>query len=455
MLAALRILPFLVIAYAIVTIAILWCYQRTRLFPLYVLKVLWVCGTILAFAWVIAMSGGQSKEYIQNPAGPLEVLIGKMEKDAGGQNVLRGGYPESLRNWYHISPVGALAILAGTWVSWGVLSGRQEQRRVEAGSRPAGNPRWSRRCLVLMVALLALLWWGMGWRDAAAFAAVLAAWFVLAGATPQWFDRWGGWAVVGLLAVVLLPMIPPAGQFDWGRYRYFGENYRHAWVEGHIGQYFINSLIVTVTTVSVTTLTGAMAAYTIARQRFAGQALLYGLVIGGITVPAILIQVPLFLLVKDWGFAVGSGRFAFMDSRLGLATIYAGISLPFTIFVLTGFFRTLPTELGEAACIDGSTRWGTFSHVYLPLALPGLATTGIFNFLGAWNEFNLGMIFMSNPNFKTLPIGLYELQIATQYSSAWAPLFAGIVLLCLPTFLIFVFLQERIVAGLTAGASKG
>jgi ABC-type glycerol-3-phosphate transport system permease component len=299
------------------------------------------------------------------------------------------------------------------------------------------------------------LYYGAGRRDAVCFAIGIGGWLIFAHTAQALFTRFGHWFLIGFLLLLALPLYKPLRTFEWERYAHFVENYRYAWNEGHVGEYFVNSLMVTVTTVALTTFFGATAAYVLARRELAGQSLVLGTIIGSITIPGILIQVPLFLLIKDWGFVIRGYQYSFMDSRLGLAIIYTAISLPFTIYVMAGFFKTLPGTLGEAAVIDGCGPWRTFSEIYLPLVMPGIATTGIFNFLGAWNEFNLGLIFMSNPNFKTLPIGLYELQAATQYSSAWSPMFAGIVLLCLPTFLIFIFLQERIVEGLMSGGVKG
>ena len=143
-----------------------------------------------------------------------------------------------------------------------------------------------------------------------------------------------------------------------------------------------------------------------------------------------------------------------MDSRLGLSIIYAATGLPFTIFLLAGFYRTLPGSLREAAAIDGCGEWRLFKDVYFPLAAPGMATAAIFQFLGVWNEYQLALIFLTNDKLMTLPIGLYNLSVSQQYAAHWSALFAGVTILCLPTFVIFVLLQERIVAGLTVGAVR-
>jgi ABC-type glycerol-3-phosphate transport system permease component len=143
-----------------------------------------------------------------------------------------------------------------------------------------------------------------------------------------------------------------------------------------------------------------------------------------------------------------------MDSRLGLGLIYAAAGLPFAVFLLTGFYRTLPAALREAAAIDGCGEWRMFTDVFFPLAVPGLATAAIFQFLAVWNEYQFALVFLTNDKLKTLPVGLYNLSVSQQYAANWSALFAGVTLLCVPTFLIFVILQERIVAGLTVGGVK-
>lgn len=439
-----RLLPHFILIYVIGWIVILCCYQRTRLFPFYMLKVLWTGFTVLAFLWVVAMSGGQSKEYIQRPTGPMAIFVGEIETESGVAT-LGGGYPGVLHQWTGTTPWWVVAFLLVAWASWGIF--RRDDGRIH-----------SKHVGILFIGHLVLgmfLYYGAGWKDCAAYLICMAVNDVLMLARPSLYMRRGQWLLLMYLLITLTPLVPPIVKFDWSRYSYFADNYRTAWTEGHIGQYFINSLIVTITSVSLTLLVGAMAAYVIARKHFAGRKILYGLIILGNAIPAILIQVPLFLVIKDWQFEFHGYHYSFMDSRLGLAIIYTAVSLPFTIFIMTGFFKTLPGSLEEAAAIDGCGQFETFKSIYLPLGMPGIATTGIFSFLYVWSEFNLGMIFMSNPNFKTLPIGLYDLSTATQFSAAWATLFAGIVLLCLPTFLIFVFLQEKIVAGLMAGSIKG
>ncbi len=260
--------------------------------------------------------------------------------------------------------------------------------------------------------------------------------------------RWG----LAILSVVIgLPLILIVKHYDWSPYTHMRENYVHAWNLARMGTYFFNSILVSLGFVGLVTLLSSMAAYALTRLYFRGKEVIMAVLAGSMAIPGFLLVVPLYILMKGWTI----GNFSFMDSRLGLTIIYVGTSLPFTIFLLSAFFRSLPGELAESAAIDGASPWRIFVDIYFPLAAPGLATSAIFNFLGVWNEYNFALIFLTNPDFKTLPVGLYNLQVASQFAVNWPALFAGIVLLCLPTFLTFVVLQERIVAGLTIGAVKG
>ena len=258
-------------------------------------------------------------------------------------------------------------------------------------------------------------------------------------------------AYVGLLGVSAIPLVVLTYRFDWAPYANFSENYRHAWSAARMGDYFFNSVLVSITAVGLVSVIASMAAYALSRFRFSGRRLILTTIIAAMALPGMLLLVPLFLMIKDWTVS----GFSFANSRFGLSIIYAALSLPFTTFLLVSFYRTLPTQLAKAAVLDGASSWKVFSEVYFPLTLPGLATTAIFNFLAIWNEYHFALVFLTNANYKTLPVGLYNLHVSQQYAVNWPAMFAGLVILVLPTFLIFVLLQERIVAGLTIGALKG
>jgi N-acetylglucosamine transport system permease protein len=143
------------------------------------------------------------------------------------------------------------------------------------------------------------------------------------------------------------------------------------------------------------------------------------------------------------------------DSHAGLILIYVAASLPFTVFTLTAFFRTLPNEVREAAMMDGASEYRVFFSVMMPLARPGLITVAIFNFLGLWNEYLFGLVFLSSDRLKTLPLGLASISMQAQYKSDFGLLFAGLVIAMLPTLIVYIVLQEKLTKGITAGAIKG
>jgi N-acetylglucosamine transport system permease protein len=223
-------------------------------------------------------------------------------------------------------------------------------------------------------------------------------------------------------------------------------NFQRAWIEVHIGQYFINSLRVVVPGVTLTLVVSAMASYILARFRFPGNRIIFYLFMAGLLFPVFMALVPLFFLARDLGI---------LNTFNGLIIVYAAYSLPFTIFFLTGFFKTLPSELHEAALIDGANEYQVFFRVMLPLAQPGLVTMGIFNFLGQWNQFILPLVLMTDRNSYVLPQGLSFMLHQQYYQNDWSALFAAVTLIMVPTLVVYIIFQNRIQQGVTVGALKG
>jgi N-acetylglucosamine transport system permease protein len=223
-------------------------------------------------------------------------------------------------------------------------------------------------------------------------------------------------------------------------------NFQRAWIEVHIGQYFINSLRVVVPGVILTLVVSAMASYILARFRFPGNRIIFYLFMAGLLFPVFMALVPLFFLARDLGI---------LNTFNGLIIVYAAYSLPFTIFFLTGFFKTLPSELHEAALIDGANEYQVFFRVMLPLAQPGLVTMGIFNFLGQWNQFILPLVLMTDRNSYVLPQGLSFMLHQQYYQNDWSALFAAVTLIMVPTLVVYIIFQNRIQQGVTVGALKG
>jgi N-acetylglucosamine transport system permease protein len=223
-------------------------------------------------------------------------------------------------------------------------------------------------------------------------------------------------------------------------------NFSRAWSEAHIGRYFVNSLIVIVPSLAGTLLVSSMAAYVLARFEFPGRRILYYLFMAGLMFPVFLALVPLFFLVQDLHMTA---------TYRGLILVYIAYSLPFTIFFLTGFFRTLPSEVAEAALVDGASHYRIFFNIMLPMAAPGLIAMGIFNFLGQWNQFLLPLVLMPDENKYVLSQGLAFLAIKQGYANDYGALFAAMTITMIPTLLVYILFQRRLESGLTAGALKG
>jgi ABC-type glycerol-3-phosphate transport system permease component len=223
-------------------------------------------------------------------------------------------------------------------------------------------------------------------------------------------------------------------------------NYVNAWTRSHMSNFFLNSVVVTIVSVLLIDLVAAMASYILGRFKFrGGRPILVGF-IAGTAIPVQLILIPLYLMYLD---------IHLNDTLIGLILVYIAVSLPFTVLVLTGFFRSLPQELEEAAILDGASEYGVFWRIMMPLAMPGIITVSIFNFLEIWNEYMIALILIKTPVKNTIPLGLYNLKYTQQYAADWAGLFAGLVIVMIPTVLVFLLLQDRITRGMTVGALKG
>ncbi len=222
-------------------------------------------------------------------------------------------------------------------------------------------------------------------------------------------------------------------------------NYTKAWSLSHMSVYFLNSVIVTLASVLLVVLVSAPAAYALSRVHFRGNSVITYYFVAGLGLPYQLILVPLFVLLAKLHLA---------DTLQGLILTYVGVSIPFTILLLTGFFRTLPTELEDAGAIDGCSEFGIFWRIMMPLAGPGMFTAAIFNFVSMWNEFLLAKLIVSNDALKTLPLGVMSIRSSMQYTADWSGLFAAVVIVILPNFLAYLLFSDRIMAGLTLGSNR-
>jgi len=212
-----------------------------------------------------------------------------------------------------------------------------------------------------------------------------------------------------------------------------------------IGRAFFNSLVVSVGSVALVVLTSAMAAYPLARMRFRGRNLVFGLIIGSLMIPNAVILVPQYVLVQ---------RLGWLSTYQGLIVPEAAMTFAFGVFLLRQFFLTIPSELEDAARIDGADPWQIFTRIVLPLSQPVLGALAIFAFRSAWNDFLWPLIAVNKPDMFPLPVALALLRGAYAAES-YGPIMAGAVLSALPLLIVFVVANRRIVEGVRVSALKG
>ena len=261
-----------------------------------------------------------------------------------------------------------------------------------------------------------------------------------------------GWAVIVIFPMIWMiyssfktdqelffsPWAPPM-ELQW-------DNFARAWTKAHVGDYLLNTLIVVIPALLLTLIISAMAAYVLARFEFVGRRFLFYMFLSGMLFPVFLALVPLFNLVN---------QLKMLNTFHGLILVYIAYSLPFTIFFLTGFFKTLPTEIEESAIMDGANPYQVFFKVMLPMASPGLISMGIFNFLGMWNQYVLPLVLISDESKYMLSQGLAFMLFKQFYENDWSALFAAITIIMVPTLIVYITFQKQIQDGITTGALKG
>ena len=246
------------------------------------------------------------------------------------------------------------------------------------------------------------------------------------------------------------PWALPAG-FYW-------QNFVDAWNSASMGSYMMNSILVTVLSLALLLVVALPAAYCLARFHFRGRNFLNTCFMAGLFINVNYIVVPIFLMLRDGDAllkkALGSGFL--MNNLFVLAVVYASTALPFTIYLLSGYFATLPHDFEEAAYIDGATYSQAMIRIIFPMAQPSIITIILFNFLSFWNEYIISMTLMSSATGqKTLPVGLLNLMQAQQSSAEYGILYAGLVLVMLPTLILYMCVQKKLTQGMTVGGLKG
>ena len=228
------------------------------------------------------------------------------------------------------------------------------------------------------------------------------------------------------------------------------ENYVKAWNSQNVSIFFSNSLFYAMISTGLLIIVCAPAAYALSRFKFFLNRPIQSGFVAAMGVPMVMIILPLFgvisqlqLLKQDW------------TVRALMIFLYVGINVPYTTIFLLTFFSNLSASYEEAAAIDGCSPIKIFWKIMLPLAQPGIITVSIFNFINIWNEYFMSLIFANNDRVKPVAVGLYSMIDSMKYTGDWAGMFAAVIIVFLPTFILYIFLSEKIIAGITAGGVKG
>lgn len=235
------------------------------------------------------------------------------------------------------------------------------------------------------------------------------------------------------------------------------ENFVQAWTEAEMGSYMINSVIVTALGIVLLIVISLPAAYVLARFKFKGSKFWNILFMAGLFINVNYIVVPIFLMLVDAdGFlqrTIGHGFF--LNNLFVLALIYASTALPFTIYLLSGYFKSLAKDYEEAAYVDGAGYFRTMTQIIFPMAKPSIITIILFNFLSFWNEYIISMTMLTKPALKTLPVGLMNLMAAQRSAVQYGRMYAGLVIVMLPTLILYMCVQKQLTEGMTVGGLKG
>lgn len=236
------------------------------------------------------------------------------------------------------------------------------------------------------------------------------------------------------------------------------QNFVDAWKKANMGSYMLNSFLVTALALLILLVVALPAAYYLSRFRFKGRGFVHACFMGGLFINVNYIVVPIFLMLVDGDNLLKPllGHGIFLNNLVVLAIVYASTALPFTIYLLSGFFSTLPKAFEEAAYMDGAGYWRTMVKIIFPMAKPSIITVILFNFLSFWNEYIIAMTLLTaSDGPKTLPVGLMNLTQTQQAAAQYGQLYAGLVMVMLPTLILYICVQKSLTQGMTVGGIKG
>jgi N-acetylglucosamine transport system permease protein len=233
------------------------------------------------------------------------------------------------------------------------------------------------------------------------------------------------------------------------------QNFIDAIEKAKMGEYFLNSVMVTAIALVILLVISIPASYVLARFEFKGRKIINTMFMAGLFINVNYIVVPIFLMLLGWDGQVMKilDKGIFLDNIFVLALVYASTAIPFTIYLVSNFFRTIPKAYEEAAFIDGSGYFRTMISVIIPMAKPSIVTVILFNFLSFWNEYIIALTLMPGTS-KTLPVGLINLMQSQRAAANYGQMYAGLVLVMLPTLILYVLVQKKLTQGMTLGGVK-
>ncbi|MGN0306719.1 MAG: carbohydrate ABC transporter permease [Lachnospiraceae bacterium] len=235
------------------------------------------------------------------------------------------------------------------------------------------------------------------------------------------------------------------------------QNFVDAWTKADMGSYMLNSVIVTALALVILIMVALPASYVLSRFKFFGNGFLNTLIMAGLFINVNYIVVPIFLMLSEGDTFLRKtiGQPFFLNNIFILALVYAATSLPFTIYLLAGYFKTVAKDYEEAAYVDGAGYFRTMVQIIIPMAKPSIITVILFNFLSFWNEYIISMTLLTKPEMKTLPVGLMNLMAAQKSAVQYGQMYAGLVIVMLPTLILYMLVQKQLTEGMTVGGLKG
>lgn len=233
----------------------------------------------------------------------------------------------------------------------------------------------------------------------------------------------------------------------------YWQNFVDAWTKADMGKYFVNSIFVTSLALTILLVVAIPASYVLARFSFKGSKFANMYLNAGLFVNLSYIVIPIFLMLEGWNRTFKSSLF--LNNVVILALVYAATAIPFTIYLLGNYFRTISVTYEEAAYIDGASFFKTMVDIILPMAKPSIITVVLFNFLSFWNEYILALTLMTDKAKYTLPVGLVNLQQASRGAAEYGTLYAGLVIVMLPTLILYIIVQRQLTEGMMVGGDKG